>query len=121
MSSALSKRGSTTRWRKLRRWVLERDGYRCRYCGRRATTVDHVLPRSAFQKQGMNADFEENLVAACKDCNFKKGEKGPDFLENRSAGQPAPVFLSPRFSETNRKPSNLSLDDPGPLGRSVSR
>ena len=29
-----------------RRGVLVRDRHRCAYCGRRATTVDHVVPRS---------------------------------------------------------------------------
>lgn len=28
-----------------RRGVLVRDQHRCAYCGKRATTVDHVLPR----------------------------------------------------------------------------
>lgn len=29
-----------------RRGVLLRDGHRCAYCGSRASTIDHVLPRS---------------------------------------------------------------------------
>ncbi len=29
-----------------RRGVLRRDGNRCAYCGKSATTIDHVLPRS---------------------------------------------------------------------------
>ncbi|GDY73023.1 hypothetical protein SAV31267_025080 [Streptomyces avermitilis] len=29
-----------------RRGVLVRDRHRCAYCGRRATTVDHVVPRA---------------------------------------------------------------------------
>jgi len=29
-----------------RRGVLRRDANRCAYCGRTATTIDHVLPRS---------------------------------------------------------------------------
>src|SRR4051812_50071682 len=41
-----------TRWRHSRgpAWsrpgVLARDGHRCGYCGKAASTVDHVLPRS---------------------------------------------------------------------------
>jgi 5-methylcytosine-specific restriction endonuclease McrA len=41
-----------TRWRHSRgpAWsragVLARDGRRCGYCGRTASTIDHVLPRS---------------------------------------------------------------------------
>jgi 5-methylcytosine-specific restriction endonuclease McrA len=43
------------------------------YCGRRAPdvvlTVDHVYPKS---KGGKNS--EDNLVAACKDCNSQKSD-----------------------------------------------
>jgi hypothetical protein len=56
---------------RVRYAVLERDGYRCRYCGAEATDaklhVDHRMPVS---KGGTN-DFE-NLVTACSDCNLGK-------------------------------------------------
>jgi 5-methylcytosine-specific restriction endonuclease McrA len=45
--------------------ILERDGYRCMLCGKPATTVDHILPRS---KGG--GDEPENLRAACGRCNY---------------------------------------------------
>lgn len=50
--------------------VLRRDNYTCAYCGRSANTVDHVLPR----KLGGESTWE-NSVAACFDCNQKKGHK----------------------------------------------
>ncbi len=53
-----------------RRGVLHRDGHRCAYCGRRATTVDHVHPRS---RGGGNT--WENLVACCLACNSLKGDR----------------------------------------------
>ena len=53
-----------------RRGVLRRDGWKCAYCGKAATTVDHVQPRS---KGG--ADTWENLVACCLKCNNQKGDK----------------------------------------------
>lgn len=52
--------------------VLQRDGYACAYCGRRADTVDHVLPRS---RGGGDTWF--NLVAACQPCNGRKGDRTP--------------------------------------------
>lgn len=55
-----------------RRGVLVRDGYRCAYCGRRATTVDHVVPRS----QG-GRDTWLNTVAACVEDNNRKGNRTP--------------------------------------------
>jgi len=64
----------TTRW-KLR--VMERDGWRCRYCARRLNpttgTVDHVKPLS----QGGARTRLDNLVAACRDCQQRKGGRTP--------------------------------------------
>lgn len=55
-----------------RRGVLRRDAHRCAYCGKAASTVDHVLPRSRG-----GADSWENLVAACLRCNNVKGDRTP--------------------------------------------
>lgn len=48
--------------------VKIRDNYTCAYCGRSATTVDHVVPRA---RGGQSSWL--NLVAACETCNFRKG------------------------------------------------
>ncbi|MBK9178915.1 MAG: HNH endonuclease [Acidimicrobiales bacterium] len=58
---------------RLRLAVLDRDGYRCHWCGGPAATVDHLLPVS---KGG--ADSADNLVAACTRCNYRRGARpGP--------------------------------------------
>lgn len=54
------------------RWkIYARDGFACRYCGRKPPDVelhvDHVL---AVSRGGKND--EGNLVTACKDCNLSK-------------------------------------------------
>ena len=58
------------RVRLSKREVLRRDGFRCQYCGRQMSnlTVDHVMPRH----QGGEHCWE-NLVAACPQCNRRKG------------------------------------------------
>jgi 5-methylcytosine-specific restriction endonuclease McrA len=56
-----------------RRGVLARDQHRCAYCGRRASTVDHVLPRS----QG-GADSWLNTVASCAEDNHRKADRTPE-------------------------------------------
>jgi 5-methylcytosine-specific restriction endonuclease McrA len=68
-----------------RRGVLRRDAHRCAYCGKGATTIDHVLPRSRG-----GADSWENLVAACLRCNNMKGDRTPQEMgwELRWAPQP---------------------------------
>jgi hypothetical protein len=54
---------------KLRNSVLERDHYRCRYCGTYEPPfhLDHVYP---VTRGGETS--KENLVTACAKCNFKK-------------------------------------------------
>ncbi|NLV54235.1 MAG: HNH endonuclease [Acidimicrobiales bacterium] len=53
-----------------RRGVLVRDGFSCQYCGARAETIDHVVPRS----RGGGHTWD-NLVAACRPCNVRKGAR----------------------------------------------
>jgi 5-methylcytosine-specific restriction endonuclease McrA len=68
-------------WQRLRKRVLVRDGYRCRYCGKAATTADHVLPPGS----GGAELSDDNLVAACAPCNRSKGARTLE--EWRAAGQ----------------------------------
>ena len=58
------------RVRLTKREILRRDGYRCQYCGREGgnLTLDHVVPRHRGGKHCW-----ENLVAACPQCNRRKG------------------------------------------------
>lgn len=58
-----------------RRWLLERHGPVCGYCGGKyaaiSITLDHVTPR-----RGQTAyDRRDNLVLACKRCNAAKADK----------------------------------------------
>lgn len=55
--------------------ILRRDDHVCQYqgCTRRATTVDHVVPRC----QGGRSTWG-NLVACCKPCNTRKGGRTPE-------------------------------------------
>jgi 5-methylcytosine-specific restriction endonuclease McrA len=51
-----------------RRTVLQRDDQICQYgCGRKASTVDHVVPRS----RGGRHEWL-NVLACCSKCNAKK-------------------------------------------------
>ena len=61
------------------RKILERDGYRCRYCGldgkasfenALVMSVDFVMPRARKGKKDPN-----NLVACCWACNTIKGKR----------------------------------------------
>lgn len=55
--------------------VFRRDHYTCQYCGKKSTelTIDHVVPR---RLGGLHT--WTNVVAACVQCNFKKGGRTPE-------------------------------------------
>ncbi|ASD22969.1 MULTISPECIES: HNH endonuclease [Cryobacterium] len=55
-----------------RRGVLRRDDHRCGYCGKNASTIDHVQPRSRGGR-----DTWDNLVACCLRCNNLKSDRTP--------------------------------------------
>ena len=58
--------------------VLRRDSRRCAYCGSRADTIDHVVPRS----RGGGHSWS-NCVAACRNCNSRKADRLLEELESR--------------------------------------
>lgn len=57
--------------------VFIRDRLTCQYCGRRFShrelTVDHVIPRSKWTKEGSPSNWL-NIVSACKPCNNRKAD-----------------------------------------------
>lgn len=50
--------------------LMQRDRYRCGYCGGKAETIDHVIPRSRGGEHSW-----ENCVASCAPCNHRKADK----------------------------------------------
>lgn len=59
-----------------RRSVLARDRGICQYgCGRKASTIDHIHPRSRGGKHEWT-----NVAAACSPCNSLKGDRTLDEL-----------------------------------------
>lgn len=71
-----------------KRGVLRRDGFVCAYCGGRASTVDHILPKS----RGNPASWE-NSVAACQPCNNRKANRTPEEAHMKLNFQPyRPTF-----------------------------
>ncbi|MCW2559222.1 MAG: restriction endonuclease [Mycobacterium sp.] len=50
--------------------LMHRDRFRCAYCGGKADTVDHVVPRSRGGEHCW-----ENCVACCALCNHRKADR----------------------------------------------
>jgi 5-methylcytosine-specific restriction endonuclease McrA len=60
----------------MRFGILQRDGFRCRYCGRPGSApgvvlhVDHVVPVAVG-----GATTKDNLLTACEECNLGKAAR----------------------------------------------
>jgi hypothetical protein len=75
--------------------VLARDNYTCQYCGCRGRdlTIDHVVPRWAGGPHTW-----DNLVACCRRCNLKKGDKTPQQAHMKLARKPKRPHFVPYLS-----------------------
>jgi len=55
----------TDEWKKLRKQVIERDGNKCKVCGKkRKLTVHHIKPRDEGGTNALN-----NLETLCQKCH----------------------------------------------------
>ncbi|WP_162465059.1 MULTISPECIES: HNH endonuclease [unclassified Mycolicibacterium] len=66
--------------------ILRRDEHQCQFvgCGARATTIDHVFPRS----RGGSVTSWTNQVAACEPCNNSKADRTPEEAGMRLVREP---------------------------------
>jgi 5-methylcytosine-specific restriction endonuclease McrA len=80
------------RVRLTRKEVFARDQQRCQYCGNAGVelTLDHVIPRHRG-----GAHEWENLVAACRPCNHRKGGRTPGEARMRLLREPARPAATP--------------------------
>jgi len=80
-----------------RRSIFARDNYTCQYCGvqSRDLTIDHIVPK----KLGGGLQWD-NLVACCRRCNTRKGDKPLLHSGMRLARQPRRPRYVPYISLT---------------------
>jgi 5-methylcytosine-specific restriction endonuclease McrA len=73
-----------------RKNIILRDENICQYCGgdfhTDDLTMDHVVPKS----QGGEKSWE-NIVASCKPCNQKKGNRTPEQAGMKLLKEPKPL------------------------------
>jgi 5-methylcytosine-specific restriction endonuclease McrA len=86
LSSA--QRGLGSAHRRIRLQVLQRDGYRCHWCGARADTADHVVPRALGGRSSV-----ANMVAACTPCNSERGARLAALIRARNRLRPSRVWF----------------------------
>jgi 5-methylcytosine-specific restriction endonuclease McrA len=74
-----------------RRNLLLRDDHTCQYCGfvgaAAELTVDHIVPMS----RGGTGDRWDNLVIACKRCNWRKANHRPQEVGMHLRRAPGPL------------------------------
>ncbi|HEY7926202.1 MAG TPA: HNH endonuclease [Candidatus Dormibacteraeota bacterium] len=74
-----------------RRNLLLRDDHTCQYCGfvgaAAELTVDHIVPMS----RGGSGDRWDNLVIACKRCNWRKANHRPEEVGMHLRRAPGPL------------------------------
>jgi len=84
-----------------KRSILVRDMYTCQYCGKKLSntsgTRDHVFPESRGGKTTW-----DNMVAACKTCQHKKGNKTCDEVNMYPLRMPQEPNLIERFRNSIR-------------------
>ena len=74
-------RTSRAQWKRLRREVLERDGYRCQRCGKAGRLeIDHIQP-----VQAGGSDDPENLRALCRGCHIARHRRTVSAVEREWA------------------------------------
>ena len=74
-----------------RKNVLIRDNFKCGYCGKTDVqlNVDHIIPKA----RGGKSEYG-NCVAACFDCNNRKGNRTPEEAGMRLLHKPYVPSLS---------------------------
>lgn len=65
MSEAYTAYLKTQAWKRLRKRILKRDGWRCRSCGGPATQVHH----EDYQPETMRGERPERLYSLCGACH----------------------------------------------------
>ncbi len=74
-----------------RRGILLRDRLECQYCGiklnKNNLSVDHIKPVAFFKKREQSNTWD-NMVACCRQCNFKKSKRTPEQAGMRLLSKP---------------------------------
>lgn len=88
--------------RARRERVMERDGYRCVFCGtigwpNNPLTIDHILPEIDGGDHTL-----KNLQTACRRCNSRKSDRAIVPSEWHGAGIPVDMSKDPDQRERRR-------------------
>lgn len=74
---ALRKGATATLTLSQEREIWEEHGATCFWCGRNATTLDHIVPLQPRTGGLQGHHTKENIVPACQPCNSSKNNEDP--------------------------------------------
>ena len=74
-----------------RRNLLLRDDHTCQYCGHIGTSAELTVDHVTLVSRGGAADRWENVVIACKKCNWRKSNRLPEEVGLHLRRKPAPL------------------------------
>ena len=99
----LTPRAPRVRPKPIRFRILQRDGFRCQYCGRTAKDdvkleIDHIRPTC----EG-GSDEASNLITSCFECNRSKGGRVLDY--------DAELSIMSRTDEPSQQPRPSGISD----------
>jgi 5-methylcytosine-specific restriction endonuclease McrA len=63
---------TSSEYKQFRKYVLERDNYKCQYCGKKAEHVHHERPQKLEPFFALDPDLAWSV---CKKCHYEKGHK----------------------------------------------
>lgn len=79
ISNIVTKNKKTTGTLKQREFILQRDSYKCIFCGATAADtkleINHIIPKSLIKKMNLNSELKTatyNLCTTCFQCNRGK-------------------------------------------------
>jgi hypothetical protein len=76
------KRYTQSEYNQFRNYVLERDKYKCQYCGKSADHVHHEKPQKLEPFFALDPDLAWSV---CKKCHYEKGHKDECSASNIAA------------------------------------
>jgi hypothetical protein len=85
-------------YRRVFRRVLERDGYRCAWCGGLGSTLDHLIPVCWGGQAQM-----DNCVVACRACNHARNNLRPGQFAERLGVHPTHPAIRAVLADEERR------------------
>lgn len=103
----------TDYWKTVRGFVLERDGHRCRLCGRvREEGVILHIHHSTYEHRGDEMNHPDDLITLCEDChkNYHKLRSVREILDENNCLRHRNYYLQSRLEADDKYELERTVD-----------